>query len=356
MRFLSLLFLSVLFLIPSVAFSEGKYDLSKNCEACHKEIVSQWKGSAHGLAHFSKDEFFGKVMKVVAQKTQKEIGVVQEGCLSCHAQRVEGPLSGDIALEGVGCSLCHRISGIEHSSGKGSSPAGGTLLWLSDGQFAGPSSESNAPHGTVQSALFAGDADKLCLLCHEELKNPKGVVLCTTGGEHASSQSGKRCVDCHMTEGGKKTHAFRGARNSDILKEAVELSTARKDASLSVTLRNISSHKFPTGNPARSVIVSVDFRKGTEVLGGKKEILNAIFLDEEGKQTLAPLSSSAGKDSRLKPDEVREYLFPIPEGATVASVKVLYRIMPDALAEKLQVKDESFLKAYPVIAKEIVLN
>ncbi|MFA5353050.1 MAG: multiheme c-type cytochrome, partial [Thermodesulfovibrionales bacterium] len=161
MRFLSLLFLTVLSLVPSVVFAEGGYELSGNCETCHKEIVQQWKGSAHGMAHFSRDEFFGKVVKAVAQKTQKEIGAVQDGCLSCHAQRVEGPLAEDIALEGVGCSLCHRISGIEHA-GKGSSPSGGTLLWLSEGQFAGPSSESKAPHGTVQSDLFAGDADKLC--------------------------------------------------------------------------------------------------------------------------------------------------------------------------------------------------
>jgi hypothetical protein len=158
-----------------------------------------------------------------------------------------------------------------------------------------------------------------------------------------------------MTAGGQKTHAFRGARNSDILKEAVELNTARNGASLLVSMKNISSHKFPTGNPARSVILSVEFKKGNEVVETKREVLNAQFLDGEGKPTLAPFSVEAGRDSRLNPDEKREYSFSIPEGATVASVKVLYRLMPEPLADKLQIGDEALKRTYPVIARELAL-
>lgn len=340
------------FFLPLISTSllwGANHYTSEQCESCHPKIVQEWKTSSHAKAHFHNNILFDKTLKIASQKSGIPLEQLQTNCMTCHSPFVSTSqdLVTSLAKEGVGCSSCHNVAEIRSHSSK-PSVGKNVLLYGKEDVMYGPHNDARSPfHKTALNPIVGTKSNTLCLSCHNVHKNPQGVQTCSTGIEYAKSATDKSCVSCHMGEGkrqesalgGKqrlvKSHIFKGALNSDILNESVTMTLVKNDKNLSVIVENLLPHNFPTGFPGRQVFIDVSFN-GNQI---NRFPLTFTLLDQENKPTIGVLSVKEGDDSRLKPYEKRVYSVVIPQGSTKANVKISYRRIPMALAEKLLIDE-----------------
>lgn len=170
----------------------------------------------------------------------------------------------------------------------------------------------------------------LCYPCHE----PTHQAF----EEYETSDAfavGVRCVDCHMPTvrrgddddhddehgGGRagRSHGPHGGMNEAFVKRALAWSAEVAADAVRVRLRNRTGHKFPGEIPSRSFHVRVDFSDGSTQA--------ALLRKPHKKEDRA--------DDRLRPDEERVLVFPLPAGAESARVRLLFKplpLLPDAHA------------------------
>jgi len=334
-------------------------DDPRPCGSCHATIVEEWKQSMHARAHHDEDPIFGAMRRL---RMDKQGAAVAGKCAKCHNPRSPDDPDSERGRVGVGCAACHNLADV-HSDKLGSD----ALVRASDNRMVAihdvPAGKSPA-HGTGAAAPFIVDGRTLCLACHDALTNPKGAPACTTGTEYAEHRNPQAtCVSCHMPRvaaaGGTvdpdndhASHAFLGPHrawyqdDASLLAQGVTITAMLAEAGLTVTLVNESGHGFPSGFPGRMAVLSAVGKDaaGTEIWRNfdadpmkqsPQSVLNKVYVDEEGKPTLAAFAVKLARDNRLKPDESRTLSIEVPAAVHTVELELRYWLLPPPAAAKL---------------------
>jgi len=258
------------------------------CGGCHTEVFAEWSESLHHRAWTNAN----------VRTATKDFTI--ESCRPCHSPMSVFETGFDRRPEfrdfnhrdGVHCLSCHGMeSGV-----------------------AAARTVPDAPCRPTYDERFVS-ADS-CYPCHEPTHDAYAEYE-----ESDAYELGVRCVDCHMpvvTRGSGadaragRSHGPHGGLNAEFVKKGVRWDARVEEGGVVVTLANRTGHKFPGEIPSRSLLVSVRFDGGAwdEVLMRK------------------PNKREDREDDRLRPDEVRELRFEVPEGGKVAEVRVLFRPLP----------------------------
>ena len=158
-----------------------------------------------------------------------------------------------------------------------------------------------------------------CLPCHQ----PTHQAF-TEYYQSDAFELGLRCVDCHMqvrADGKGRSHGPHGGLNEEFVRRAIAFDAKIEGGAVRVTVRNRTGHKFPGEIPSRSFLVRVEF-------AGPDPRVELLRKPHRGEDR---------DDNRLRPDEERTFVFPLPDGASSARVKLLFQPLP------LLPEEESFL-------------
>lgn len=322
---------------------------ARTCEKCHTAVVAEWQESLHARAHHAKDPLYAAMRTLRLEKQGAHIPGV---CANCHNPNDVQDHESPAAQAGVSCATCHQLDAVHLADGKKGAQV---LVKGADKVFRGPHDLENgvAPlHGNGPKLDALADGKTLCLACHAEEKNPAGITTCATGIEYAQKGETRSCAECHMpevqapsgpvsTRPTHRSHRFLGPHQAQrlgepgILADAVKLSGRFEGGKLVARLENVTGHSFPTGFPARMVVVDMVGldASGQEVFRNVKAepmkehpeaVLNRAFVDAEGKPSLAPFAAKEVRDARLKPGEVREIAVAVPASAVKAELRLRF--------------------------------
>lgn len=210
------------------------------CEHCHESIAAEWRGSRHRAA-YANESFQAAVAR--------EPEGTRSFCVHCHAPESRARVEVDAASElGVACVTCHV-------------PLGPVLAAERD-------PARPAPHATLASVDFR--SAEACRGCHE-FSFPKhraaDTLMQRTVSEHEESGRDVSCAACHMpTEGGHRSHAFRGGYDEPFVRSSVVVSAEHGSGAARLTLETKGvTHAVPTGDLFRRLAVEVVPIAGGEV-------------------------------------------------------------------------------------------
>jgi hypothetical protein len=367
-----------------------KYQTNANCKACHLDISKKWETSRHAHSHYSKNELYNKALEYIVAKevvgTKEEV-VVE--CAKCHNPRIKKRAVSNVEkiemlLEidkdtmnkmintaymqnGINCIVCHNVEEIHQDKKTVGFDA---VKFGPQGVMYGPFDGAKSPyHFTKKKDFFKKEPNKLCMVCHLQGKNRRGVEVYSTGKEYLayakeSNSTLKSCIDCHMSaekkgiasnyggKGGRVTrmirdHLFASIDNSDIHKKYILISAKIKKDNLMVKVTNKAPHKIPTGYGLREIAVSITFYdKNEKKLDYREYSFSTDWLDKYGKLTTPHLAYEMGEDRRLPPAKSKEFLFSIPKGTKIINYRLVYRQIKRNMIRKLKIKDEFFIKDY----------
>ena len=330
------------------------------CEPCHGAVVTEWRESLHSRSHHSKDALYAALR---ALRLEKQGPAVAAACAGCHNPADVVDHDSKAAAVGVGCATCHQLDGVHLEGGKKGVAA---LVPASVLRFRGPHTilDGTSPvHGTGAALPALEDGTTLCLACHGEEKTPSGLATCSTGPEHASAPGAGSCASCHMKEvdgpsgavskrDKHRSHRFVGPAQGQrlgevgILEEAVAL-TGRFDGNRVITtLENRSAHAFPTGFPARLVMLELRAldAAGKELARNIRSdpmkehpeaVLGRAYVDRAGKPALAPFADKLARDSRLRPAETRTIAYAVPTDTRRVELRLRYFLLAPPAAKLL---------------------
>ncbi|MBZ5507098.1 MAG: tetratricopeptide repeat protein [Acidobacteriia bacterium] len=238
--------------IPSKYFME-----SDACERCHSDIYKQWSGSMHHFSSFN-NQWYRKSIEYM----QNVVGVKpSKWCAGCHDPALlysglfDTPIKQIVdrpeARAGLGCMMCHSISGVKSTMGQGdfmleypklhqlAASKNPVARWLHD--FV--TNLNPEPHRRVFLKPFMRtQSSEFCSSCHKvHLDGPVNHYRWIRGFNEydnwqASGVSGmgarsfyyppkpQQCTDCHMptvksgdsgnVQGMIHSHAFPGANTA----------------------------------------------------------------------------------------------------------------------------------------------
>lgn len=169
------------------------------CQECHADHFAEWRQSMHAYAMV--DPVFQKLVEL----RQEDLGGAEDRfCVQCHSAIgtrggvIEAGFSfselPDIAMEGITCESCHKVSGVDRLFNSGHT-------FEPDGPMRGPGKSragSAAPHAIEGDPLF--ERSEFCGACHDVLES-SGLDLERPYREWLESPSadeGQTCQDCHM--------------------------------------------------------------------------------------------------------------------------------------------------------------
>lgn len=193
------------------------------CGDCHAAETAEWSSSLHHASFTDRD--FQASFAVEPEKF----------CFDCHAPRASARGDAIGEARGVSCKSCHT---------------------------------SETGHGAPKTD---------CAGCHEFAFPHRAELMQSTLREHAESEFRDRaCTSCHMSKSsdGHRDHRFSVTRNSELLKRAFAMKTARTPEGIRIemTPKNVG-HKFPTGDLFRRVLVVVRSEAADGTPLGEDEIL-----------------------------------------------------------------------------------
>jgi hypothetical protein len=314
---------------------------ASSCAGCHASIVSEFDLSMHARSHHDRDPIYAGVRRM---RMAREGNEVARACERCHTPALQGPSAAKAAGLGVVCGVCHQ-----------------SLVGAPAGVFLG--AHDLAPglspmHGTGKASPRIADGSSLCLVCHASLESPKGLPMCTTGIEHQGTSKEASCVSCHMparegapTLGSTRTehasHAFLGPHNawltddSSFLASAIELTASFDEDALDVRIANRSGHDFPTGFPGRVVTLRCEGRdaKDQVIWSCDEHAMGKVYVDAEGKPTLAPWAERIESDTRIPAASEKLHRMQPPREVVRVEITVEMRLVPASLAHKLGLAD-----------------
>ncbi len=98
---------------------------SQSCERCHSDIYKQWQSSMHHFSSFN-NQWYRKSIEYM----QDTIGIKSsKWCAGCHdpsllfSDEFDKPVreieSTPAGQAGLGCMMCHSISGVKSTMGQG---------------------------------------------------------------------------------------------------------------------------------------------------------------------------------------------------------------------------------------------
>jgi nitrate/TMAO reductase-like tetraheme cytochrome c subunit len=383
-----------------IVFSQAQQQIggaatgSEICFGCHRDQAKDWGTTWHSKSHIDSNPLYKAVVNYMSRATyQPEAGILVE-CAQCHnpkmtiksiagkesyalaealniktaqTQKVEASVKDKAIKDGISCNICHNVAKINETSDlqmRGFK----AVEWGSPDTIYGPFEDDGRArvHKSLQKEHFV-NSNKLCFVCHFGGER-NGVEIYTTGIEYEKSNSQEKCAECHMSTQKKgvispeikktgvtaqirdiRSHLFASARNSDILKDTIDLTAENSGKSLVVTLKNLTPHKAPTGFSGRSMDIKIEFKDASNsVLGTQLYALETIYTDRRGRETVSYLATKIKSDTRLGANEIRKLTIPKPVGAVSATVNVTYRLASERFLKIINFSDPVFDKDYPV--------
>jgi hypothetical protein len=324
---------------PARAPAAVNIDDPAACKACHPAIVDEWQESMHARAHHSLDPIYAGVR---ALRVAKEGPGITTACAGCHTPGFEGDPEAAGARVGVGCATCHN-----------------RRVGAAPGQLLGPNdvaAGATHAHGTGPGQVALSDGTSMCMTCHASLQTPSGLSMCATGAEHAASTGDAKqpCASCHMprsagpaTVGSPRadhaTHAFLGPHrlwyqdDDTFMKTSVRVEATLTGRVLSVSVANTTGHAFPTGFPGRLAVISCTGRDatGAAVWQCEPRKLGKVYVDADGKPTLAPFAIKLALDTRIPAGKAEIFEVETPPEVSDVEVSVSLRLVPESLATRL---------------------
>lgn len=306
------------------------------CKECHAAIYNNWKSSLHG-ASISDPVFEAAFMQAIKEHGEGS----RQFCLSCHSPttRFTGDynLKADISNEGITCSFCHTITGVDLSK---------NIPVISNepgSMIRGPLSDVSSPAHNIKPSNLHLSSD-ICGGCHE-LKGSNGVPILSTYSEWKESpysKEGIECQNCHMpeifgvpdvnpdvkkTDHFAKDHAVLGGHSQIKLSKAATVFSNVEDSGNKILVRTTvnnreSGHKLPTGIPSRKILLTVSLKNaGGVVISEQSRTYEKVLVDDTGKvltdiSELFTKSFKVLSDNRIAPKEARieTFEFVKPEG------------------------------------------
>ncbi|HIJ84809.1 MAG TPA: cytochrome c family protein [Magnetococcales bacterium] len=370
------------------------------CGECHKDLYQQWAGSMHAQSSALKDPihkvlYNAQVGDPTLEDVKHKVTGGYPACLKCHAPNAarDGKTKLD-AMEsygdGVSCVSCHTMvsfNGVQGKEGEKMNmgtdaytfsethlqgPNGafsGKKMVHSPGSAAGETAINSFPHQGNAKLFKTSD---VCLGCHEKNNNPNGVPVCSTGPELVQSGNTVTCQSCHMpTVNGFTDHSMAGGHNPAMLKRGILVSlTGEKSTTggkVSVKLKNLLPHNYPTGAPFRVVVLRVSAldAKGEVIWKNfdtnpmeqdSKAVLMLKLVDENDQPTAPPNAKKIKEDSRLKPGEERQLDYDIPvEGVAKVRAELSYSLLLPPIVKQFDAELPPEAKQ-PVLVSRTELN
>ena len=375
--------------------SVDSFRSATTCKACHPRYFAEWKLAKHSYA--TTDVVW---RAFVAVRQADFNGERDQFCTQCHT--AIGTRGGDItpnfsvddlspiALEGVTCEACHKISSIERPFN-----AGHVLDELGPVRGSIPDPVSSMRfHESEYSEIFSQSA--FCATCHDVFEQ-HGLNLEQPFKEWEQSpaaQQDRNCQSCHMPSYTGKAAVLSSAPERDnlhshrffgvdlpfgetvtedpavdieeirrgvkaLLASAGEIALSAADTAqvgealdVSVTVRNlIDGHDLPTGSTfnrqvwialtATDAAGTVLFETGHLDANGDLRTwgsdldpdgdehltpLHAWFNDKDGNRTIFPWRAVEKVSNSLAPLAEQTTTFPIPTEAAVGSITIDARL------------------------------
>lgn len=365
---------ALIFLAASPAEIQKEFPPAEKCKRCHESHYAEWRKSRHAQSLTSPT--FQQYYRVYLEsETGKKNLTARDAddCLFCHAPALfafpealsdvrSAVLAGKPPIEGVTCSVCHKISEVNHVK-----PIRKRITLQRGETFFGPikdPEESDAHESAFQALREASD---LCGACHGKFENPLACADNYDTFERGwARKQNVQCQNCHMgrkegvaaVDGPKRTihnHWFPGAYYSEHLQRAFQVGARWKnDGTLYVTIDNRpdslrqasrmpSGHNSPAGcAPGTGLLLSVRFMNGDKVVMTTERFLG---VQRDGDFWDSPEKG----DSTLKPGEFREFfLEPPSQPFTQAVITAAYIYFRDP---QQRVKNEP----PPVVIQELTI-
>jgi hypothetical protein len=353
---------------------QKEFPPAEKCKRCHESHYAEWRKSRHSQSLTSPT--FQQYYRIYLEsETGKKNAAVKDAddCLFCHAPALfafpgalddlrAAVIAGKPPIEGVTCSVCHKISEVNHIK-----PIRKRITIQKGQTFFGPlkdPEESDAHDSAFQALRETSD---LCGACHGKFENPLACADNYDTYERGwAPTQGVECQNCHMgrkdgaaaVDGPKRTihnHWFPGAYYQEHLQKAFHLGGKwKKDGTLYVTLDNRpdpvrSAKRMPSGHnspagcaPGTGLLLRVRFFNGDSEVATSERWLGVI---RDGDFWEAYEKG----DSTLKPGELREFFFEPPaDPITRAVVTASYTYFRDS---KERVKNEP----PPALIQEITI-
>lgn len=183
----------------SPALVVNDFDSAQSCQSCHPNHFEQWSGSMHAYA--MKDPTLA-ALREIGQSAY--INALDGACIQCHSLVARetgavpwGPFDYDQLpaqiREGVGCDVCHVITGLHSLSNAD------VLLTPGDTKFGSIQDPvANPAHLSEYNRLYT--ESEYCGACHDLVTN-SGLQLEAVYREWRAggfAETGKTCSDCHM--------------------------------------------------------------------------------------------------------------------------------------------------------------
>ncbi len=314
--------LVLIWMIPAV-YAEGEFQISYSCADCHQERYDEWSRSMHALA--VNDPIFETAYLHALQSDPK----YRSYCLTCHSPTTritnDFNLTKSVSVEGVTCSFCHTVTGVENNS----------YNFNQSNPMQGPYTDSKTDaHASAYSGLHT--KSEFCAGCHDFSIN--GVPISQTYTEWKESSyaaEGKQCQDCHMeTKTGAAAkngtirekvyqHFWYGGHTGQFLQNAFQINSStqrtgnRVKVTFNITNNNVG-HMIPSGLPSRKVVLvfNASDRQGREIYSGQKVYAKTIVDQYNNGVSDFWKAVSVAKDTRFKPGESRieVFEFDVPNG------------------------------------------
>lgn len=314
--------LMLMWMIPAV-HAAGEFQISYACADCHKDRYDEWSRSMHALA--VSDPIFEAAYLRALQSDPK----YRNYCLTCHSPTTritsDFNLTKSISIEGITCSFCHSITGVENNS----------YMFNPNNPMQGPYRDSKTDaHASAYLELHT--KSEFCAGCHEFSIN--GVPISSTYTEWKQgpyAAEGKQCQDCHMeTKRGVAAkngtirekvyqHFWYGGHTGQFLEKAFKIASAvqktgnRVKVTLNITNNGVG-HMIPSGFPSRKVVL--DFKARDEqgkMLFSDQKVYAKTLVDQYGNEVADFWKGvSIAMDNRFKPGESRieVFEFQLPDG------------------------------------------
>ncbi|TFG88377.1 MAG: hypothetical protein E4H17_02460 [Gemmatimonadales bacterium] len=250
------------------------------CAECHVGLAAQHANSmmAQSFTHEWDEKEYFELALPHALKVAKVAGV-KAGCNGCHAPMAflagdippQRPAAGTRANEGVGCDVCHSITGFT-----GDLPFNFNFVMQTGDVEQGPRPGLESDFHDIAVNPFLQSAE-FCGICHNE-QDPFDMWVKATHIEWRDSPygaAGITCQECHMpradgplTDGGEvftaaRQHTFHGVHSPEKLLGAVEVlltprtATAKAGDSLTIdalVLNAKAGHMIPSGSVEERVV------------------------------------------------------------------------------------------------------
>ncbi len=348
--------------------AQENFTRATECGKCHETIYQDWLTSMHARATVQKDPLYRGMYELAVEESQ---GKLESKCIVCHSpmSTVFGDINRELEYnqDGVSCQFCHGAAHITSFIS-----AGDIAIELDTVYSANPKPD-NPAHPVAHRDYYR--SGELCLPCHAEMKNPRGLKVCATGDEWQEyhQKTGKTCLDCHMPViDGVAAHSFFGSHNYARETNAVDmdLNYSPEAAQLKITLVNSGAgHAIPTGTPLRMVILKVtafdssgrvvwENWRENPLLEDKQSLFMKIMGDEEGNSPVPPWKATRTVfEQRLMPGVPVTLTYPLDiQYLYDIEARLLFRFAPPALLKRFNIIDTHFTRERILAQKAMVIS